>query len=111
MLEVLGLTDILHMGQVQVGMDEPFQVGQGHRLVLRSKSDNRIVPLQIDGEPMEFITPFEIVIERKDQVSMLATTPTDSGKIVNFLKLALKEGVIDEKQFGELVALTKKAAQ
>jgi len=59
---------------------------------------------------MEFITPFEIVIERKDQVNMLATTPTDSGRIINFLKLALKEQIIDEKQFGELAALTKKAA-
>ena len=51
------------------------------------------------------------MIERKDQVNVLATTPTDSGKIINFLKLALKEGVIEEKQFAELVALTKKTAQ
>jgi diacylglycerol kinase (ATP) len=48
-LEVLGLTDIVHMGQVQVGLDEPFQVGQGHVMVLKSKVDNKIVPLQIDG--------------------------------------------------------------
>ena len=29
LIEVLGLTDVIHMGQVQVGMDEPFQIGQG----------------------------------------------------------------------------------
>lgn len=78
--------------------------------MFRSKCDNKIVPFQIDGEPIEFITPCEIIIERKDQVNVLATTPTDSGKIINFLKLALKEQIIDEKQLGELVALTKKAA-
>lgn len=28
-VEVLGLSDVVHMGQVQVGMDSPFQLGQG----------------------------------------------------------------------------------
>jgi hypothetical protein len=50
------------MGQVQVGMDEPFQVGQGKVIRLKSKIENKIIPLQIDGEPIEIITPFEIVI-------------------------------------------------
>ena len=26
---MIGLSDVLHMGQVQVGMDDPFQIGQG----------------------------------------------------------------------------------
>lgn len=29
MMEVIGLSDIVHMGQVQVGMDSPFQLAQG----------------------------------------------------------------------------------
>jgi diacylglycerol kinase (ATP) len=62
LLEVIGLTDVCHMGQVQVGMDEPFQVGQGKVIRLKSKIENKIIPLQIDGEPIEIITPFEIVI-------------------------------------------------
>lgn len=49
MLEIIGLTDILHMGQVQVGMDEPFQVGQGKIIRIKSKEDNRVIPIQIDG--------------------------------------------------------------
>ena len=49
MLEIIGLTDILHMGQVQVGMDEPFQVGQGKVIRIKSKEDNRVIPIQIDG--------------------------------------------------------------
>lgn len=107
-IEVIGLTDVLHMGQVQIGMDEPFQIGQGKVIRLTSCSDNQIIPLQIDGEPLEFITPFEIVIERKDQINVLATTPTDSGKINHFLRLALQEQVINEQQLGELLALSKR---
>lgn len=37
MLEVIGLSDVLHMGQVQVGMDEPFMVGQGKVIKIKSK--------------------------------------------------------------------------
>lgn len=37
------------MGQVQVGMDDPFQIGQGKIIELKSKVDNKIIPLQIDG--------------------------------------------------------------
>ena len=42
----------------------------------------------MDGEPVEIVTPFEIIIEHKDQVNVLATTPTDNGKLNNFLKQA-----------------------
>ena len=43
----------------------------------------------MDGEPVDVITPFEIIIERKDQINVLATTPTDNGKINSFLSQAL----------------------
>ena len=29
LIEVIGLSDVIHMGQVQMGMDSPFQLGQG----------------------------------------------------------------------------------
>ena len=107
-MEVIGLTDVCHMGQVQVGMDEAFQVGQGRKIQLKSKENSRIIHLQIDGEPMEIITPFEITIERKDQVNVLATTPTDNGKIMRFIRQAKREGVVSEEQFQELMAFSKK---
>ena len=56
--EVIGFSDVLHMGQVQVGMEEPFRLGQGKCVELKSKSRSKIITLQIDGEPLEFITPF-----------------------------------------------------
>ena len=29
LLEIIGLSDVVHMGQVQVGMDSPFHLAQG----------------------------------------------------------------------------------
>lgn len=106
---MIGLSDVLHMGQVQVGMDEPFIVGQGKTIRFKSKLDNQIIPVQIDGEPIQVITPFEILIERKDQVNVLATTPTDHGKLYYFLKQALHENLVSEKQFESLLALSKRS--
>lgn len=31
-LEIIGLSDVVHMGQVQVGMDSPFQLAQGSEI-------------------------------------------------------------------------------
>jgi hypothetical protein len=48
-IEVIGLTDVIHMGQVQVGMDLPFQIAQGKVIEIRSFQENKVIPLQIDG--------------------------------------------------------------
>lgn len=96
------------MGQVQVGMEMPFQVAQGKRIRLQSKTANKIISFQIDGEPFEFITPFEIIIEKKDQINVLATTPTDNGKIINFLREVLKERLISEEQYNQIIAFSKR---
>lgn len=40
------------MGQVQVGMDEAFPIGQGKVIEILSKAGNKVIPLQIDGEPV-----------------------------------------------------------
>lgn len=37
------------MGQVQVGMDSPFILGQGSEILIESKSEKSIVPIQLDG--------------------------------------------------------------
>ena len=107
-MEIIGLTDVLHMGQVQVGMEVPFQVAQGKCIRLQSKTANKIIPFQIDGEPFEFITPFEIIIEQKDQINVLATTPTDNGKIINFLREARTESLISEEQYNQLITFSKR---
>ena len=49
LIEVLGLSDVVHMGQVQVGLDSPFQLAQGKEIEIRSLLKNCIIPIQIDG--------------------------------------------------------------
>ncbi len=44
-----------------------------------------MVPLQIDGEPIQLISPFKIKISRKDQVEVLATNGSFNGKIFKLL--------------------------
>ena len=34
LLEIIGLSDVVHMGQVQVGMDSPFILGQGSEIII-----------------------------------------------------------------------------
>ena len=43
-------------------------------------------------------------------MNVLAATPTESGRMMNFLRLALREEIIDQRQVDALVALSKRAA-
>lgn len=67
-----------------------------------------MIPVQIDGEPMELVSPFRIRIERKDQVEILATTASMNGKISKLLREGLKEKVISEEQMAQLSQLATK---
>jgi hypothetical protein len=49
-LEILGVSDMLHLGQIQIGMDLPLQVSQGRKVVIRSIKECDM-SFQIDGEP------------------------------------------------------------
>lgn len=54
LIEILGVADMLHLGQVQIGMDLPLQLAQGKKVRLISKNDFiGKVAFQIDGEPFE----------------------------------------------------------
>ena len=109
-IEVIGLSDAIHMGQVQVGLDEAFQLAQAEVIEISASKPNHVVPIQIDGEPMELVTPFKIRIERKDQVEILATTGSMNGKISKLLREGLKEKIISEDQMVQLSQLATKFA-
>lgn len=48
LLEILGVTDILHLGQIQIGMDLPLQIAQGKKITIKSKKKCTLA-FQIDG--------------------------------------------------------------
>lgn len=48
MLEVVGVTGIVHMGQIQSGLSRAIRIAQGSRIKIRLNTE---MPIQVDGEP------------------------------------------------------------
>lgn len=69
--EVFGLYSSFHIAQMQVGLSEPFRIGQGSQLSLRIFHKGKL-PMQVDGEPWQQ-GPATINIQRKCQATMLAS--------------------------------------
>nr|CAG4646023.1 EOG090X00MP [Macrothrix elegans] len=48
MLEVVGVTGVLHLGQIQSGLRSAIRIAQGGHIRIRMNSE---LPIQVDGEP------------------------------------------------------------
>lgn len=73
-LEVMGIYSSFHIAQLQVGLAEPYRIGQAkHVKITLSKR----FPVQIDGEPWEQ-TPAVINLSFHNKVTMLQNhTPSE----------------------------------
>nr|CAG4635922.1 EOG090X00MP [Eubosmina coregoni] len=58
MLEVVGVTGVLHLGQIQSGLRSAIRIAQGGHIRIRMNSE---LPIQVDGEPW-IQPPGEIVV-------------------------------------------------
>jgi diacylglycerol kinase (ATP) len=58
MLEVVGVTGVVHLGQIQSGLRSAMRIAQGGHIKIRLNSD---MPVQVDGEPW-IQTPGDVVI-------------------------------------------------
>ncbi|XP_015176649.1 PREDICTED: diacylglycerol kinase theta isoform X3 [Polistes dominula] len=58
MLEVVGVTGVIHLGQIQSGLRAAMRIAQGGHIKIRLNSD---MPVQVDGEPW-VQSPGEIVV-------------------------------------------------
>jgi diacylglycerol kinase (ATP) len=67
LLEVFGIYSSFHIAQMNVGLAEPYRIGQAHNVSIKLK---KRYPMQIDGEPWEQ-TPASININRYNQANML----------------------------------------
>lgn len=66
-IEVMGIVSSFHMAQLQVGLNRPIRLGQGHRVRVVMRDS---FPVQADGEPW-IQSPCEISIACNGQVKML----------------------------------------
>ncbi|CAF5202129.1 unnamed protein product, partial [Rotaria magnacalcarata] len=68
--EVFGIYSSFHIAQMQVGLADPFRIGQARLVKLTLK---RRFPCQCDGEPFEE-GPCIVDIEQFSQARMLMNT-------------------------------------
>uniref|UniRef100_A0A8C1WET7 Diacylglycerol kinase n=1 Tax=Cyprinus carpio TaxID=7962 RepID=A0A8C1WET7_CYPCA len=83
MLEVVGVTGVVHMGQVQSGMRSGIRIAQGSYIRI---TVNKPIPVQVDGEPW-IQSPGQIIISAAGpKVRMLRKSKTKQKKQSGSLK-------------------------
>jgi len=71
LLEVFGLYSSFHIAQLQVGLAEPYRIGQAKKVKITLCKGK--APMQVDGEPWEQ-HPGEIFIDFHNRITMLSNT-------------------------------------
>jgi len=101
LLEVVGVTDVVHLALTLGGLSNGVRICQGRTMRLHAPGGG--VPLQVDGEPFnqessgpafstESCEPFDFTLERQDSALMLAA-PQSSGPEAGAAELAIERGV------------------
>jgi len=110
LLEVVGVRDSLHMGQIQVGLADAYRLAQGRSIKIISPTSS--LPLQVDGEPWPQQAPFVVEITHRKQSFMLSRSQTPQhsvlGRVGGVLEWAEAKSVITASQRLTLLrAMTK----
>nr|CAG4644551.1 EOG090X00MP [Leptodora kindtii] len=68
MLEVVGVTGVLHLGQIQSGLRSAIRIAQGGHIRIRLNSE---LPIQVDGEPWSQCAGEIVVLKSALKATML----------------------------------------
>jgi len=99
LVEIVGVRNSFHMGQIQVGLAQAYRLAQGRSIKIICPV---ATPLQVDGEPWPQPKPFVVVITHRKQSFMLSHSQTQShnvlGRVGNVLEWAEAHSIIDSSQ-------------
>ncbi|XP_063387709.1 diacylglycerol kinase theta isoform X2 [Cydia fagiglandana] len=76
MLEVVGVTGVVHLGQIQSGMRGAMRIAQGGHIKINLKSE---IPVQVDGEPWVAAPSEVVVLKSALKATMLKKTKRGAG--------------------------------
>ncbi|XP_032687985.1 diacylglycerol kinase theta isoform X5 [Odontomachus brunneus] len=71
MLEVVGVTGVMHLGQIQSGLRTAMRIAQGGHIKIHLNSD---IPVQVDGEPWVQSSGDIVVLKSALKATMLKKT-------------------------------------
>ena len=101
MVELVGFSSVLHLGQCQIGLAEPLKLAQGREFEIEVRGRGS-VPVHVDGEPQAVKGPVLIRVTRQDQVAMLANATEKyqriARKVMDVLDWGLHTSVISKEQ-------------
>merc|ERR1711962_1893836 len=94
LIEVVGLENCLHMGQVRTGLrSSGKRLAQCSSLIIKTKKK---FPMQVDGEPWCQV-PCKLEITHKNQVTMLVGPPPKSRSFFNFFSREFRKNCPEEQ--------------
>ncbi|XP_028173215.1 diacylglycerol kinase theta isoform X6 [Ostrinia furnacalis] len=76
MLEVVGVTGVVHLGQIQSGLRGAMRIAQGGHIKINLKSE---IPVQVDGEPWVAAPSEVVVLKSALKATMLKKSKRGSG--------------------------------
>lgn len=98
-LEVVGIRDSLHMGQIQVGLAEAVKLGQGTEIHIKCSS---ALSLEVDGEPCAEGQIWNLCITHHNQAFMLSRSVAEEDVVLDaiggVLEWAETSSVINRQQ-------------
>lgn len=106
MLEVVGVTGIVHMGQIQSGLSRAIRIAQGGRIKIRLNTE---MPIQVDGEPwvqsaceVNIIrSALKATMLRKIKMKRRNTEPSINQELDKSMGNSEKAGLSGQEKFDE----------
>ncbi|XP_034253198.1 diacylglycerol kinase theta isoform X2 [Thrips palmi] len=81
MLEVVGVTGVVHLGQIQSGLRSAMRIAQGGHIKIHLNSD---IPVQVDGEPWVQSPGDIVVLKSALKATMLKKRPKTKRRKVMY---------------------------